>query len=183
MTQLTKREQIAFALFLEQYKLYADESVGHMIKRSTLHADAFLKHLEETEPDLKPKEEEKSELLTKDQRAECEKVMNLDCVKETIELLKGILSDNHKDPEHKNETIIPFPIGYLIEPKTLVRLMDSRDVRIYSVKSVDLIGTERNVLLELLDNSECIVRTRPHWIYPVNPKDHPNHPDFKSRRS
>lgn len=182
MTQLTKREQIAFALFLEQYKSDDGYSVDEMIRKSVFHADSLLKHLSETEPDLKPKEEERSDLLTKEQRAECEKVMNLDCVRETINLLKGILSDSHKKPEHKNETIIPFPIGYLIEPKTLVRLMDSRDVRVYLVKSVDLIGTERSVLLELLDNSDFIVRTCPHLIYPVNPKDHPDHPDFKNRR-
>jgi hypothetical protein len=94
MTQLTKREQITFALFIEIFKANDDEPIDSMIQRSFLVADKFLKHLSETEPDLKPKEEEKTDLLTKEQRTECEKVMNLDCVRETIELLKGILSKN-----------------------------------------------------------------------------------------
>ena len=51
MTQLTKREQIAFALFLEQYKSDNNGySVDEMIRKSVFIADAFLKHLSETEP-------------------------------------------------------------------------------------------------------------------------------------
>lgn len=50
MTQLTKREQIAFALFLEQYKSDTNSySVDEMIRKSVFIADAFLKHLSETE--------------------------------------------------------------------------------------------------------------------------------------
>ena len=95
MTQLTKREQIAFALFLEQYKSDNNGySVDEMIRSSVFQADYLLKHLSETEPVNPVGKDEKPDLLTKEERAECEEVMNLDCVKETIELLKGILSKN-----------------------------------------------------------------------------------------
>jgi hypothetical protein len=104
MTQLTKREQIAAMAMQglcanqQWMNLFEGEKYSRQVSiistACTDLADSLLKHLEETEPDLKPKEEDKSDLLTKDQRAECEKVMNLDCVRETIELLKGILSKN-----------------------------------------------------------------------------------------
>lgn len=49
MTQLTKREQIAFAIFLEHYRYDNDLAIPEMISSATHSADLFLKHLEETE--------------------------------------------------------------------------------------------------------------------------------------
>lgn len=54
MTQLTKREQIALAIFLERYKVDEDQSIPDMIACSIDHADKFLECLSETEPDIQP---------------------------------------------------------------------------------------------------------------------------------